>query len=69
MINTNTQLDLMDDENPLDVPEEIAVFKGDNDLFEPCCSFVSDAKMLVPTNLSEKYAPEVVKVTEQLCKV
>jgi hypothetical protein len=60
----------MNNENPLEVPEEIAVFKGDNDLFEPCCSFVPDSnKMFVPSNLSKEYTPEVAKVTEQLCQV
>lgn len=60
----------MNNENPLEVPEEIAVFKGDDDLFEPCCSFVPGSNMmLVPPNFSKEYASEVAKVTDQLCKV
>lgn len=59
----------MINENLLELPEEIAVFKGDNDLFEPCCSFVSDSIIRIPTNLSKEYVPEVAKATNQLCKV
>ncbi len=59
----------MDNENLLERPEEIAVFKGDDDLFEPCCSFVSDSSIRVPTNLSKEYVPEITKATSQLCKV
>jgi hypothetical protein len=57
----------MINENLLELPEEIAVFKGDDDLFKPCCSF--DSVIHIPTNLSKEYVSEVPKATSKLCKV
>ncbi len=65
---TYSQLDLMCSENLLDIPEEIAVFKGEDGLFEPCCSFESDS-IRIPPGLSKKYVTEVATAADQLSKV
>jgi hypothetical protein len=56
-------------ESLLDIPEEVAVFKGDDKWFEPTIPFDEGGELCIPNDLSPAYKPIISRAQESFSRI